>query len=395
VIPNITRGGSVAGIVEYLAGPGDENEHEHPELLAASPAIVAESSFRTVPIGGKRNQKWLTNAIDAPRIAWGREVRQRDRTTGKMEHAHVWHCSLTLAPGEQLTPVQWQRAGRQFVKAMNFDGCEWALVRHGKTGRDQLEHVHLVVNLVQTETGKPASVHNDYSRAQAACAKLSRDLGLTELQGQQRHLPERERRPVAPRRLRQGVRHEIVERFARAEQLAAGREMTRDDLATVGVVQRVTERGAAFALIERRDVMIPLSDINGRIDEDNAATEIEQQQTRDQELVETAPEKVARDTEQKVARQPLEDVAPATREPTDLERYEAMFAAMPELREQYPDAWEELQTLRALEAVQDLAKQAAPSSIEDASAAAESLSPAEARPANLDAGNDADRDLGR
>jgi len=81
---------------------------------------------------------------------------------------------------------------------MKYDACEWAMVRHGKTGRDQLEHVHLVVNLVQTESGKPASVHNDYSRAQAACAKLSRQLGLTELQGQQRHLPERERRRPPP-----------------------------------------------------------------------------------------------------------------------------------------------------------------------------------------------------
>jgi len=394
VIPNITRGGSVEGVVAYLAGPGNENEHERPELLMASPGIAAEVAFRVIPLEGKRNQKWLTNAIDAPRIAWGREVRQRDKATGTMEEAHVWHCSLTLAPGEQLTATQWQQTGREFVKAMRFDGCEWALVRHGKTGRDQLEHVHLVFNLVQTETGKPASVHNDYSRAQAACAKLSRDLGLTELQGQQRHLPERERRQIAPRRLRQGVRHEIVERFARAEQLAVGRQMTREDLAAVGVLQRVTERGAAFALTERRDVMVPLSDINVRIDEDNAAIEIEQQQTHDQEPVDRAPEKAAQDPEQKVVRQPPA-AAPGTPEPTDLERYEAMFAAMPELREQHPEAWQELLALRELEAVQNLANQAAPGSIKDGSAAGESLSPAEARPTNLDSGTDADREPDR
>lgn len=345
MIPNITRGGSVAGVIAYLAGPGNENEHEHPELLMASPGVVAESAFRVVPIESKRNQKWLTNAIDAPRIAWGRDVRQRDKTTGEMKDAHVWHCSLTLAPGEQLTPAQWQQAGRQFVKAMKYDACEWAMVRHGKTGRDQLEHVHLVVNLVQTESGKPASVHNDFSRAQAACAKLSRQLGLTELQGQQRHLPERERRPIAPRRLRQGVRHEIVQRFERAEHAAAaaGRQMTVEDLAAVGVAQRITRRGSTLALAERRDVAVPLSDINARIDEDNAAIKHEQdlaavEQTRQQQ----AP-------------------APSPQELTN--------AQLDELLAAHPEMAEEIEAYRALQEAQRLTRISTPTTIEDARAA--------------------------
>ena len=121
---------------------------------------------------------------------WGREVRRRDQASGEMKAAHVWHCSLTLAPGEKLTDTEWGHVGRQFVNAMKFDGCEWALIKHGATGRDRLDHAHLVLNLVQTETGKPARVHNDFKRAQAACAKIARQHGLTELAGQQRHLPE-------------------------------------------------------------------------------------------------------------------------------------------------------------------------------------------------------------
>lgn len=271
MIPNITRGSDIAGVIAYLAGPGNENEHEHPELIAASPGVALEANFRTVKLAGRRNQRWLTRVLDAPQVAWGREVRQRDKSTGEMKAAHVWHCSLTLAPGEHLTEAQWAQAGREFVKAMKFDGCEWALVNHGTTGRDQLDHTHLVVSLVQSETGKPASTHNDFHRAQGACAKLSRQLGLTELQGQQRHLPKSERLLVAPRRLRQGVRHEIIERWDKAGELAGDRGITAEDLAAVGLIQRVTNRGALFALAERRDVNVPLSDINGRIDEDNAA----------------------------------------------------------------------------------------------------------------------------
>ena len=40
VIPNITRGGDMDGVVGYLAGPGNENEHENPTLIAASLGIA-------------------------------------------------------------------------------------------------------------------------------------------------------------------------------------------------------------------------------------------------------------------------------------------------------------------------------------------------------------------
>jgi hypothetical protein len=183
VIPNITRGGSMAGVVEYLAGPGNANEHQNPTLIAASLGIATEAGFKTRKLDDRSMQHALTTVLDAPRVVWGREVRRRDQASGEMKAAHVWHCSLTLAPGEKLTEAEWSRVGRQFVNAMKFDGCEWALVKHGATGRDRLDHVHLVVNLVQTETGKPAKVHNDFKRAQAACAKIARHYGLTELAG--------------------------------------------------------------------------------------------------------------------------------------------------------------------------------------------------------------------
>ena len=128
-----------------------------------------------------------------------------------MKAAHVWHCSLTLAPGEKLTDTEWSHVGQRFVHAMKFDSCEWALIKHGATGRERLDHAHLVLNLVQTETGKPARVHNDFKRAQAACAKIALHYGLIELAGQQRHLPKTDRRQVAPRRLTQGIRYEIAD----------------------------------------------------------------------------------------------------------------------------------------------------------------------------------------
>jgi hypothetical protein len=272
VIPNITRGGGMAGVVEYLAGPGNANEHENPTLIAASLGIATEAGFERTKLDDRLMQNALAGALDAPRVVWGREVRKRNPTTGEMEAAHVWHCSLTLAPGESLTGTEWSRVGRQFVKAMKFDTCEWALIKHGATGTDKLDHAHLVVNLVQTETGKPANVHNDFKRAQAACARLARERGLTELAGQQRHLPAVDRREIAPQLLTQGFRYEIAKRVL--EQLDGD---TSDDrkLAAAGLKYIPSKRGGALALLERRDVVIPASDLQGRINEHMAALELE------------------------------------------------------------------------------------------------------------------------
>jgi hypothetical protein len=274
VIPNITRGGSMAGVVEYLAGPGNANEHQNPTLIAASLGIATEAGFKTRELDDRSMQHALAGVLDAPRVVWGREVRRRDKASGEMKAAHVWHCSLTLAPGEKLTDTEWGHLGQRFVNAMKFDGCEWALVKHGATGRDRLDHVHLVLNLVQTETGKPAKVHNDFKRAQAACAKIARHYGLTELAGQQHHLPKTDRRHVAPRRLTQGIRYEIAKRVL--EQLDGHLNNDRQ-LQAAGLKYIPARRGGAIALLERRDITIPVSDLQARINENAAALELQRQ----------------------------------------------------------------------------------------------------------------------
>jgi hypothetical protein len=274
VIPNITRGGDMAGVLAYLAGPGNKNEHENPTLIAASSDIASEASFKPPRLDSRRNQRWLACALDAPRVAWGREVRRRDRAGGELKAAHVWHCSLTLAPGEKLTDREWGQVSRKFVTAMKFDTCAWALVKHGQTGRDHLDHAHLVVNLVQTETGKPTRVHNDFKRAQAACAKIARQHGLTELAGQQRHLPEPDRQAIAPRRLTQGIRHEIAKRIF--EQLNGHLSDDRQ-LAAAGLKYIRAKRGGAIALLERRDIAIPVSDLQTRINDNTAALAVQRQ----------------------------------------------------------------------------------------------------------------------
>lgn len=158
---------------------------------------------------------------------------------------------------------------------MGFSECEWVLTHHGGSGRDGLDHTHLTVNLVQRD-GEPAKVGHDYRRAQAACGAISRELALTELAGQQRHMPAPERRRVAPRKLTQGIRHELAQRGS----AAGGERQTYASLREQGVLVRKARGGEAFALSERPDVWVAASDLIGRIDEHWAAHELENQEQR-------------------------------------------------------------------------------------------------------------------
>ena len=66
VIPNITRGGDIAGVVGYLAGPGNKNEHENPTLIAASLGIATEAGFKTRELDDRSMQHALASVLDAP-----------------------------------------------------------------------------------------------------------------------------------------------------------------------------------------------------------------------------------------------------------------------------------------------------------------------------------------
>lgn len=202
MIPNVTRGGKVAGLMNYLVGPGRANEHTDQRLIAGDDLITF-----SVPVGtalSTRDAFEIASLLDEPRRAFGTDVsvpvyatdpetgeRLRD-DKGKLirqgsRDAHVWHCSLSLAAEEgKVSDAQWQRLARSFVEKMGFvdpDGAKssrWAAVHHGasKNGND---HIHIVVQMVR-EDGTKANVHNDMHRAQVAARELEKEFGLAQLE---------------------------------------------------------------------------------------------------------------------------------------------------------------------------------------------------------------------
>ena len=200
MIPNITRGAKMTGLVSYLAGPGRSNEHENPHVVAGHVAVLFAA-----PAGELSHSDAieLAHEIDTARIVFGTEVSYTNRR--KMNAAiddgtprsvaladatsdrNVWHCSLSLNPDEgELSDATWGAIAAGFMREMGFDdpnsprpAARWVAIRHGKTTAGG-DHIHIAASAVR-EDGTKVDTFNDFKRAQAACGTLERAHGLVVL----------------------------------------------------------------------------------------------------------------------------------------------------------------------------------------------------------------------
>ena len=174
MIPNVTKGKGMRGLLSYLVGPGKRNEHTDPHLVAGDPAVLAWHDDHEL---GGVDAASIARHLDRPRHAFAVDV----------PGGHVWHCSLSLRADEgELSDEAWGRIATSFLAKMGLDDQQgskapvrWVAVRHGVSSAGN-DHVHLVVNRVR-EDGTKASVHDDYKRAQSACRELEAEHGLARL----------------------------------------------------------------------------------------------------------------------------------------------------------------------------------------------------------------------
>jgi hypothetical protein len=176
VIPNVTKGDRMVGLINYLVGPGRANEHKDQRLIAASESIVS------VEVGQRLDAEAalvLGREMDIPKSVFG---------AGREGSRHVFHVSLSLPADEgQLSDEAWGKIARGFAEKMGFTGsdgkppCRWIAIHHGssKAGND---HIHLAVSMVR-EDGTRWSQHKDFKRAQDACAELEEEHGLRVVRG--------------------------------------------------------------------------------------------------------------------------------------------------------------------------------------------------------------------
>ena len=64
---------------------------------------------------------------------------------------HVWHCSLSLPPGEWMDSEKWRVVAEAHLKNMGLDPDSrfWIAVRHSDTDKD---HIHILVNYNPTQS---------------------------------------------------------------------------------------------------------------------------------------------------------------------------------------------------------------------------------------------------
>ncbi|MFF3689965.1 relaxase/mobilization nuclease domain-containing protein [Streptomyces sp. NPDC002187] len=209
MVPDISTGSRMYGLLNYLYGPGRRDEHTDPHLVASWMPGLAPDPGRDPAA----TLKQLTDRLDLPVLALPKNRRPA---------RHVWHCPVRTAPRDrQLTDAEWAEVARRIVHATGIaeagddKACRWIAVRHAD------DHIHLVATLVR-EDGRRPRRHEDGIRAQAECRKIEAEFGLQILNGgdrtaaqrptsAERSKAERSGRPETPREtLRESVRHALA-----------------------------------------------------------------------------------------------------------------------------------------------------------------------------------------
>ena len=188
MMPNITRGVRMKGLLEYLAGPGKANEHTSPHLVAGDGAIMTWYDDAVLDMNAARQ---VAVDVDAPRRLFEVEV----------PRGSVWHCSLSVREQEGIIDeAKWAGIARDFVEAMGFTessgkaGCRWVAVHHGHSSQGN-DHIHIAVSLVR-EDGTKASVWNDFTNAQRVAGQLEVKYGLEVLESRGAGLGDRGVKPA-------------------------------------------------------------------------------------------------------------------------------------------------------------------------------------------------------
>ncbi|MPY48789.1 relaxase/mobilization nuclease domain-containing protein [Streptomyces acidicola] len=209
MIPSIhKRGSKTVGLIRYLYGPGTEEEHVDPHLVAAFDPLTPDPGRDP-----KATYEQLQRLLDQPVNAL---------PASKRPEKHVWHLSVRAAPEDPpLSDEDWAAIARRMVAATGVapDGdetaCRWAAVRHAD------DHIHIIATLVRDDGRRPR-LHNEARRAQAECRRIEADYGLRRVASgdgtaakrptsAERHKAEREGRDrTAREELRETVRRAVA-----------------------------------------------------------------------------------------------------------------------------------------------------------------------------------------
>lgn len=198
MIPNISHGNSMRGLIGYLAGKGVANEHTNPHVVGGSDYMMIYHSGHEI---SSAEVSMISDSLDLHREmlrmegknadAW-LKVKSRDQMTGKVTREskclNVWHCSLAIREGDVVpTEEQWGSLTTDFMERMGFvdpdnpaRSVEWVAIDHGVSANGN-HHVHIAASRVRP-TGEVVFLGTrsvpEFAFAQKTCRDLEHKYGL-------------------------------------------------------------------------------------------------------------------------------------------------------------------------------------------------------------------------
>jgi len=267
VIGKVLRsGGSTRGLVRYLFGPGERNEHQAPRLVAGWDSAGWDDVGTVLGIDDAGLRR-LSALLDAPNLAAG----GGDRS--------IYHLILSSARAEPerglaadpaLSDGQWADVARDVLRRAGLvdtpdgDDVRWVAVRHDEPGA---EHVHVVATLAGQASGRRVHPRNDFYRIGEACRDAEARYGLRPTAPRDRTGTPRATRPERDKATRLGRPEPARELLRRQVREAVSRATS-----TTGFFDEL--RGAGLLVKERLSpatgdltgyaVAVAGGDLNGR-----------------------------------------------------------------------------------------------------------------------------------
>jgi hypothetical protein len=150
IVRNVSRGRSFTKLAAYLTS---EREGHHRALWSSVENVGATSPKTAAKI-------MAATDIHADELKAAAGVKATGR---KARDGPVYHLVMSWADGQQPDQTHQLEAARDMLRAIDLDRAQAVIVAHNDNGR---EHLHIMVNLVNPETGKRFALSNDRHKMQ-------------------------------------------------------------------------------------------------------------------------------------------------------------------------------------------------------------------------------------
>ena len=177
MIAKVTSGSSGRGLIRYLFGPGQANEHTDQRVITSGLELGGESLA-----GGNLSSQEIADigaGLDAAHEVFGTNP----------QGGHILHVSLSLPPGDrQLSDDQWAQIAHKAMEALGLEGegmqpAAWVAVGHG-TSANGNQHIHVAASLVRVD-GSRVNAWQSKQTLSRVCTDIENDYGLAIVEGRE------------------------------------------------------------------------------------------------------------------------------------------------------------------------------------------------------------------